>query len=648
MKLNVLITGANGGIGRGLVHRLKEVHSITALIKQNHVVDPINRNIKTVRGDVRDGALIESLTKNTDVIIHAAASFKRDLYDVTTSGTENVIKNFKNKNGLFVFLSSMVVYSNQTMSDEKGYHEEQELIIDNSIDTYTKSKLNAEKIVIQTCKKMGIDYIILRPTIVYGEHLTWTTIGFRAARWFPYKISKCLADFIHVDDFSEIVFRLITNNEARNQIFNVGGVSETFDNYINAAANSSHKKITRSFPILSKMLVKISSSSFWFLKKDLLINSEKVRDFTNYRKFKSPQEFYQGISVQNFRPKTTQEFIEAYNTSKHSFKPIGHRYSFTLRKQQIFEKALIHTTQFNKIISVNDNKVTVQCGITLKDLTEQLDHKYNLTLSTLPEFLEVTVGSCLTTPVHGSSIQYANFAALASSIVYLKEGQTHRINQESSEWNQIIYSNDKSLIFIEATLNCVPSYKMTRSISWHPEDQIIHGIVNLFRENDSCTIMWYPRKKLTMVWKMNRTTSKKRRKVPNFIRHMTPAAVRFLPMKKRVFIDKSHHILGSWKELSKLFLFGMKLTSVYDYEVAIPVDKFDIFLDKLNKKRLEHSKLKSVAFRCSAQDKVVNSPSYGKEVIWVEVATGDKPTVQMLSQLRHEVGGRVHWGKSIV
>ena len=70
-----------------------------------------------------------------------------------------------------------------TPRDEHGYDETQVPASDGRLDAYTRLKIESEREVIETCSKAGIDWLIVRPTIVIGPGMGWSDGMVRSARF---------------------------------------------------------------------------------------------------------------------------------------------------------------------------------------------------------------------------------------------------------------------------------------------------------------------------------------------------------------------------------------------------------------------------------------------------------------------------------
>jgi nucleoside-diphosphate-sugar epimerase len=118
-----------------------------------------------------------------------------------------------------LFLSSIGVHG-RTMKGQIEITEKSKLA---PYDFYTKSKLEAGKKLIDFCNRSEIDYVILRPPLIYGlgakggiQRIIQITKYFR---YLPFKSIKNSQSFISVDLLSKIIEFCATENSIRNQVY---------------------------------------------------------------------------------------------------------------------------------------------------------------------------------------------------------------------------------------------------------------------------------------------------------------------------------------------------------------------------------------------------------------------------------------------
>ena len=252
MIKNILVTGGAGYIGS---------HIIEILIKKNKnvfIIDNlttgykklINKKAKFFKLDILNTKKLKKIIEkyNIDSIIHLAANLiigegerkPKKYYKNNVKGTQSVlnsIKKTKVKN--LLFSSTAAVYKD-------GMYRVTEKSIVKPKSVYGKSKLRAENLIKSKCKKLGINYGILRyfnivgasPSGKYGlinisDHL-FKNFSTQVMKKQPIlKIygtdyntpdGTCIRDFIHVSDIAEIHEKVLNkvNNLNKSIILNCG------------------------------------------------------------------------------------------------------------------------------------------------------------------------------------------------------------------------------------------------------------------------------------------------------------------------------------------------------------------------------------------------------------------------------------------
>jgi len=252
MIKNILVTGGAGYIGS---------HVIEILIKKNKnvfIVDNlttghkklINKKAKFFKLNILNTKKLKRIIEknNIDSIIHLAANLiigegerqPKKYYNNNVKGTQSVldsIKKTKVKN--LLFSSTAAVYK-----EGKYRVTENSKVKPKSV--YGKSKLRAENLIKSKCKKLGINYGILRyfnivgasPSGKYGlinisDHL-FKNFSIQILKKKPilriYGMNyntpdgSCIRDFIHVLDIAEIHERVLNEVNALNKsvILNCG------------------------------------------------------------------------------------------------------------------------------------------------------------------------------------------------------------------------------------------------------------------------------------------------------------------------------------------------------------------------------------------------------------------------------------------
>jgi len=253
MIKNILITGGAGYIGSHisevLIKNKKKIFIADNLSTGHRRL--INKKAKFFKADIlKNEKIRDIIIKNKiDSVVHLAANliigegekFPKKYFRNNVLGTKNLLAACKNttiKN--FVFSSTAAVYKDgQYKVDEKS------VIKPKSV--YGKTKIKAEKIIKQFCKRNKINYCILRYFNIAGSSSSGKIglINKRSDHLFKNfsreiikkkpilkiygndydtKDGSCIRDFIHVSDIAEIHYKVLEKIDKLNnsKILNCG------------------------------------------------------------------------------------------------------------------------------------------------------------------------------------------------------------------------------------------------------------------------------------------------------------------------------------------------------------------------------------------------------------------------------------------
>jgi len=203
--MKYIITGHKGLIGSALKKRLDEKWKCVG--------------VYDVRNGIKEDLMDSFITEKADVIFHCAANCKiNQCIKDPELAYENVImiKDVleackQNKIPKIVYFSS-----SRVLSEEKN--------------PYTASKLYGEELVKAYLKCYGINYLIIRPSTVYGgEDKTnrlmniWINQALKDKPLYIYGDENKTLDFTYIDDFLDALFLVLDEN---NKEYNISGGKE--------------------------------------------------------------------------------------------------------------------------------------------------------------------------------------------------------------------------------------------------------------------------------------------------------------------------------------------------------------------------------------------------------------------------------------
>jgi nucleoside-diphosphate-sugar epimerase len=241
-----LVTGGHGLIGHNVVQRLQQrgdtvavidTHTTYGIIPQSEIDYLIGERLKKLEphvsynDDITDTAAVEYVInkEKPSVVVHCA-SFPRQKVvnanpangaDVMMKGLINLLESAK-KHGVerFVYISSSMVYGDF----EDQVEEEAEC---NPQGQYGIMKLAGEWLVKDYARRTGMEYVIIRPSAVYGpldvEDRVVAKFMIAAMRGETLKVNGAgeTLDFTYVDDAADGIVAAATRIMSRNNTYNI-------------------------------------------------------------------------------------------------------------------------------------------------------------------------------------------------------------------------------------------------------------------------------------------------------------------------------------------------------------------------------------------------------------------------------------------
>jgi len=233
VKINILITGGSGFIGKRLVKALvKKGHAITVISRKGQV--EFSKNVKVIKADLMsEDCHFEQIVENSDVIFHCAGDIhnKEVMRRLHVDGTQYLLNAVINRARKikkvihWVQLSSVGVYG-----PPEGKTNKQRVVTENSAinpqGEYEVTKAIADELLIKASDTEWLTYSILRPSIVFGEAMPNTSLsslGWMVAKKMFFYIGEpgAVSTYIHVDDVINSLIQCSTDFRAKNKVFNI-------------------------------------------------------------------------------------------------------------------------------------------------------------------------------------------------------------------------------------------------------------------------------------------------------------------------------------------------------------------------------------------------------------------------------------------
>jgi predicted dehydrogenase/nucleoside-diphosphate-sugar epimerase len=215
LQPRILVTGANGFLGRALVRRLRESGEPIRLLVRRPPQNPPEDDIHLVYGDLGNPAVVDRAMEGIEVVYHVGAAMRGGPFEFqagTIWGTRNVVDACE-RHGVrrLVHVSSMSVLDHaghepgvpvNESSPYEPYPDRRGL--------YTQTKLESEKTVLEAARAGRIHAVILRPGQIYGpgaeQFPPSGTIGI-AGRWLVVGSGAHFVPFVYVENVVDAMLR---------------------------------------------------------------------------------------------------------------------------------------------------------------------------------------------------------------------------------------------------------------------------------------------------------------------------------------------------------------------------------------------------------------------------------------------------------
>lgn len=242
--MKILITGASGFIGSFIVEEaLRRGFETWAAVRKSSSRDYLqDERIRFIELNLSSKEqLVEQLRdKDFDYVVHAAGVTKclnkADFHRINTEGTKNLVDailEVKMPLKRLVFVSSLSIFG--AIREQQPYGEIRETDTPLPNTAYGRSKLEAEQYLASV---EGLNYVILRPTGVYGPREKDYFIMAKSIKGhsdFAVGFKRQDITFVYVEDVVQAVFLALEKGESGRKYFLSDGKvyqSATFSNLI--------------------------------------------------------------------------------------------------------------------------------------------------------------------------------------------------------------------------------------------------------------------------------------------------------------------------------------------------------------------------------------------------------------------------------
>jgi len=297
--MKILITGASSTLGKNLISELLKTEQFSIRLLEHR--SPVRKeNCEIFQAGLQDIDSLNKACSEIDTVVHLAAlthsSSGKAYFEINEEGTKNLITACKENNvRRFVFVSSAAA------SVEGG--------------DYGVSKLRCEELV----RKSGLDWVILRPSEVYGVKME-EGIGKLIAWVEKFPIIPVIGDGsyflspVSVDDVVQVMVGVLRNDSIKKETLNLCGPEKmTMNELIDRLAQIQKVQVKKLFlPIwfvrvgIGVLSIFKSSLAFSDQIPRLLCSKDQSIDKTQAIIPYNPRKIEEGLLF--FQSKETQSF----------------------------------------------------------------------------------------------------------------------------------------------------------------------------------------------------------------------------------------------------------------------------------------------------------------------------------------------------
>jgi UDP-glucose 4-epimerase len=269
--MKILVTGANGFIGahlcQELSHRNISFRATARNSNENHYIDFVSCDLETT-------ASLIQLMDGCDVVVHLAGRAhvtnddSKEKYQVANEFVTQQLAKAATKSGVtrFVYLSSIKVNGESSTPGLPIRSSDTPSPLDN----YGRSKLSAEKVLQEICRVNNMEYVIIRPTLVYGKGVkaNFSALISAVKRGLPLPIASIRnsRSVIGINNLIDLIIATCANPHAANQTFLASDGNDISTPALVRLIAQSLNRPSRVFPfpvfVLRLLAVVVGKSSF--------------------------------------------------------------------------------------------------------------------------------------------------------------------------------------------------------------------------------------------------------------------------------------------------------------------------------------------------------------------------------------------------
>jgi nucleoside-diphosphate-sugar epimerase len=297
---HILITGATGFVGCALLEKLQDDPSLGQchISLRSGSCEDFEPTVCTMVGNINASTDWRDSLVDIDIVVHLAARVHvlndpdpfplRAYREVNVDGTLNLLKQSAVAGvKRFIFLSSIKVNGEETMDGNKF----SENSTPNPVDPYGVSKFEAEEGLKNFCREVGMEYVIIRPPLMYGpgvkaNYQKLLDVIYRGIP-LPFACINNRRSMLALGNLVDFLSVALTHPRAANQTFLLSDGEDVSSKELVEKISLAMGKQSRLMPLPVSMLKLIGalfgrSQAVSRLLGSLQIDSRKAREYLNW------------------------------------------------------------------------------------------------------------------------------------------------------------------------------------------------------------------------------------------------------------------------------------------------------------------------------------------------------------------------------
>jgi len=360
------------------------------------------------------------------------------------------------------------------------------------------------------------------------------------------------------------------------------------------------------------------------------------------------------------RPTSEEELARAVRGAQR-VKVAGAGHSFT--DIACTDGVMIDMSRMRRILDVDGDDVTVEAGITLRELGEQLRLR-GLAMENQGDVDQQTLAGALSTATHGTGGRFGNLSSRVVGVRLVDGSGEPRELTGGDDLRAARVSLGALGAFSAVTLRCVPAFTIHRLDEPRSIDDVLPRLDELVDANDhwEAFVMPYTRRALTLTSERTDSEPRPPGRAEAFLRdvvlenavlglfcragRLAPAAIPWLNRRLASLLGAAEHL-----DASNRVYANTRIVRFTEMEYAVPRERAAEALERvlalIERRRLPIGF--PIELRVTAADDALLSTAHERATAYIAVhqyrGMEFETYFRAVEAIMDEYGGRPHWGK---